>query len=132
MTCQVRTRVLASSNLKCVYTRLPVLERHRYADSMRLLEELKNGVDMMFRRIGCDMREMAGIAGHGGVTEHNIMQYLGVIEQRGNEILQLYAATQAGNEPLTQALLSAGASEPGTPGVVGGAGSGHAHESVAF
>jgi hypothetical protein len=30
-----------------------------------------------------------------GVTEANMMQYLGIIEQRTNEILQLYATTQA-------------------------------------
>jgi len=32
--------------------------------------------------------------GGGGVTEGNVMQYLGVIEQRTNEILQMYAAVQ--------------------------------------
>jgi hypothetical protein len=29
--------------------------------------------------------------GDGGVTESNLMLYLGIIEQRTNEILQMYA-----------------------------------------
>ena len=32
--------------------------------------------------------------GSTGVTEQNIMQYLGIIEQRTNEILQMYASRQ--------------------------------------
>lgn len=37
---------------------------------------------------------MKGILGGGGVTEGNVLQYLGLIEQRTNEILQMYAAVQ--------------------------------------
>ena len=40
--------------------------------------------------------------GNEGVTEGNMMQYLGIIEQHTNEILQLYAATQA-REGVTDA-----------------------------
>jgi hypothetical protein len=32
--------------------------------------------------------------GNQGVTESNMMQYLGIIEQRTIEILQMYAASQ--------------------------------------
>ena len=35
----------------------------------------------------------AGFEGADGVTDGNMMQYLGVIEQRTNEILQMYAAS---------------------------------------
>ena len=37
-------------------------------------------------------REMLG---EGGVSDGNMMQYLGIIEQRTNEILQLYAVSQS-------------------------------------
>ena len=33
-------------------------------------------------------------AGNQGVTESNMMHYLGIVEQRTNEILQMYAAVQ--------------------------------------
>eukprot|EP00965_Chrysotila_dentata_P184129 6079631-Pleurochrysis_carterae.AAC.1 len=53
------------------------------------------------------------LLGNEGVTERNMMQYLGIIEQRTNEILQLYAAAQA------QARESAGEAQNGsaTPAV---------------
>lgn len=35
--------------------------------------------------------------GNQGVTESNMMQYLGIIEQRTIEILQMYAASQMAN-----------------------------------
>lgn len=38
--------------------------------------------------------------GNQGVTESNMMQYLGIIEQRTSEILQAYAASQQ----MTQAV----------------------------
>ena len=41
--------------------------------------------------------------GGGGVTEGNVMQYLGVIEQRTNEILQMYAAVQTQQEGVPAA-----------------------------
>merc|ERR1712224_451941 len=47
-------------------------------------------------RLGCIPPEAAG--SNSNVTESNMMQYLGIIEQRTNEILQLYAALQEGNE----------------------------------
>ena len=34
--------------------------------------------------------------GNQGVTETNMLQYLGIIEQRTSEILQQFAATQIG------------------------------------
>merc|ERR1712127_1083338 len=55
------------------------------------------------------------------VTEANIMQYLGMIEQRTNEVLQMYATIKRGGSgsapPLTtpQALVNVLGSGPMTP-----------------
>lgn len=49
--------------------------------------------------ITCDVSE-SHVAGHAGVTEANMMQYLGIIEQRTNEILQMYAAVQMQQQVL--------------------------------
>lgn len=43
---------------------------------------------------------MEEMLGNQGVTESNMMQYLGIIEQRTSEILQAYAASQQ----MTQAV----------------------------
>ena len=36
---------------------------------------------------------LSTVNGPNGITDSNLMQYLGVIEQRTNEILQMYYAT---------------------------------------
>ena len=52
------------------------------------------GIQSIFNKIGCNTPANLEMLGNEGVTENNMMQYLGIIEQRTNEILQLYAATQ--------------------------------------
>eukprot|EP00960_Hanusia_phi_P077045 768641-Hanusia_phi.AAC.4 len=47
-----------------------------------------------FNKIGCNAELVNAVAGNQGVTESNMMQYLGIIEQRTNEILQMYTAAQ--------------------------------------
>ena len=66
----------------------------KYEAAMRTVNALKVGVQSIFSKIGCNTPENMGLLGNEGVTENNMMQYLGIIEQRTNEILQLYAATQ--------------------------------------
>ena len=53
------------------------------------------GIQSIFNKIGCNTPANMEMLGNEGVTEANMMQYLGIIEQRTNEILQLYASTQA-------------------------------------
>jgi len=68
---------------------------------------LKEGIFDIFQAIGCNQEGVQEIMGGGGVTESNVMQYLGVIEQRTNEILQMYAAVQMQqhNTPVQQTLV---------------------------
>ncbi len=49
---------------------------------------------MVYNRIGCNPPGNQVLLGEGGVTDANVMQYLGVIEQRTNEILQMFAASR--------------------------------------
>jgi chromosome segregation ATPase len=67
----------------------------KYEAAMKTVSALKVGIQSIFRKIGCDTPANMEMLGNEGVTESNMMQYLGIIEQRTNEILQLYAATQA-------------------------------------
>jgi hypothetical protein len=76
--------------------------RHQAAN--RTIISLKNGIQSIFTRIGAGTNAVDEILGNQGVTESNMMQYLGIIEQRTSEILQAYAASQIGlpNEQTLQ------------------------------
>lgn len=67
----------------------------KYDAAMKTVNALKQGIQSIFNKIGCNTPANMEMLGNEGVTEANMMQYLGIIEQRTNEILQLYAATQA-------------------------------------
>jgi len=68
------------------------------------MNTLKIGVQNIFDNIGCSNEHTKEIVGQHGVTESNIMQYLGIIEMRTNEILQMYAACQSKNLESQQAF----------------------------
>jgi len=67
----------------------------KYEAAMKTVNALKVGIQSIFNKIGCNTPANQEMLGNEGVTESNMMQYLGIIEQRTNEILQLYASTQA-------------------------------------
>jgi hypothetical protein len=54
---------------------------------MKTINSLKVGVSSIFERIGCNTEIVPELIGSTGVTESNMMHYLGVIEQRTNEVL---------------------------------------------
>lgn len=68
----------------------------RYQQAVRTITQLKNGIHSIFTRIGAASSSLDEVLGNQGVTESNMMQYLGIIEQRTSEILQAYAASQVG------------------------------------
>jgi len=68
----------------------------RYQTAARTITQLKNGIQSIFTRIGAASTSVDEMLGNQGVTESNMMQYLGIIEQRTSEILQAYAASQIG------------------------------------
>lgn len=76
----------------------------RYQLAVRTITQLKNGIQSIFTRIGAATTSVDEMLGNQGVTESNMMQYLGIIEQRTSEILQAYAASQIGlpNEQTLQ------------------------------
>eukprot|EP01006_Ploeotia_vitrea_P038783 TRINITY_DN66279_c6_g1_i1.p1 TRINITY_DN66279_c6_g1~~TRINITY_DN66279_c6_g1_i1.p1 ORF type:complete len:579 (-),score=104.07 TRINITY_DN66279_c6_g1_i1:1437-3173(-) len=58
--------------------------------SQEQLNELKVALESIFTKLGCSLDEMAEMLGTPHVTETNLMTFLGIIEQRCNEMLQLY------------------------------------------
>lgn len=68
----------------------------KHNNAMKTINQLKTGIHGIFSRLGCATTTVEEMLGNQGVTESNMMQYLGIIEQRTIEILQLYAASQMG------------------------------------
>lgn len=62
----------------------------KHGQAVQTVAALQNSVWDMFNRIGCNTPAVMDLLGDGGVTEKNLMQFLGIIEQRTNEILQKY------------------------------------------
>ncbi len=62
-----------------------------FSDLEKVMASLKVGIQHIFNKIGCDVSAMSDMLADSHVTEVNMMQYLGIIEQRTNEILQAWA-----------------------------------------
>ncbi|CAF1645777.1 unnamed protein product, partial [Adineta ricciae] len=71
----------------------------------KTLDQCRTGVDSLFKKIGCDRRQIdSSLQSHEGVTEENISKYLGIIEERTNELLTAQAMINAKeqNMPLRE------------------------------
>lgn len=99
----------------------------KYATASKTIEALKKGIQSVYDKIGFNDEKVNEILGNSGVTESNMMQYLGVIEQRVNELLQIYVMTKDGsgdNNAGGDADDSAGAGDNGGDGITANAPSG--------
>lgn len=61
-------------------------------EAQQIVGAVKSAIQSLFARSGCDAQQMVEMLGDAVVTEANMMAYLGVIEERANEILHQYAA----------------------------------------
>lgn len=88
----------------------------KYKEVSKILDQLKAGIDSLFNKINCDrsaIDDMLGAA--SGVSDGNMLQYLGIIEQRTNELLAIQAYVNAKDESKegkSAGLLGEG---PGAP-----------------
>ena len=84
---------------------------NKHGAALKTVNALKTGILNIFNKIGCNTPAVMEMLGDQGITEQNMMQYLGIIEQRTNELLQLYATQAAvhgqdGYAAGTQSALS--------------------------
>lgn len=81
------------------------LYEKKHEEAMKTVTALKAGVWNIFNKIGCNTPSIRDMLGEGNVTENNLMQYLGIVEQRTNELLQTYATAEryAGHSVTTTA-----------------------------
>jgi len=89
----------------------------KYKEVSKILDQLKAGIDSLFNKINCDrsaIDDMLGAA--AGVSDSNMLQYLGIIEQRTNELLAVQSYVNSKDEskydPKAPGLLGEG---PGAP-----------------
>ena len=68
--------------------------RQQEADALERLDEadaataaLQRGVAELFIAARCDPAATRSLLGEGDVTEENVMQYLGILEQRAAELV---------------------------------------------
>jgi hypothetical protein len=117
-----RKRILKSveSNLEASEKRAEDYE-FRHEEVLKILGKIKDGTQRLFTRIGCYSPDVADMLGDQGVTDSNIMQYLGIIEQRANEVLHLHAAAENGGANAVHAILFASARQGS---ILGGGGRG--------
>ena len=54
---------------------------------MKRVNNLKPRIEALFNLLECDEEDTQELLGNAGVTESNIMIYLGIIEQKVNEML---------------------------------------------
>ena len=95
----------------------------KFQNGLKTVNSLKVGIQSLFSKLECNTSSMADMLTDSMVTEANMMQYLGMIEQRTNEVLQMYAAIKRDGSgsgqapPLTtpQALVNVLGSGPMTP-----------------
>ncbi|XP_064642414.1 coiled-coil domain-containing protein 63-like [Lineus longissimus] len=60
----------------------------RFKEVMKILDQLRAGIESLFKKINCDRAAIDDMLGaQQGVTDNNMIQYLGIIEQRTNELL---------------------------------------------
>ena len=75
----------------------------------KVLEQLRLGVYSLFDKVNCDPSPIAEmLGGHTGINNANMMQYLGIIEQRTNEMLQVQAFMSAKDEDKAEVAQAVG------------------------
>jgi len=85
------------------------------------LVKLVKGIEELFEKIGCDTGPIQEMLGEKDVNERNIMQFLGIIEQRANDLLLAqakldYMAQKKWDEEAKSKIIEHTLANPGHEG----------------
>lgn len=95
------------------------MEKSQEKDTEKI-NRIKECIGKISQAIDCRVEENQELVGHQGITESNMFIYMGMVEQRINEILQAYAYIKAKNaQPLYDAAEQAAAGSHGRFGLQG-------------
>ena len=65
--------------------------QEQYKQAKKILEQVKPKIDHLFKSIKCNRSAITDLLGNtAGLTEDNVMSFLGIVEQRTNELLQVH------------------------------------------
>merc|ERR1719167_386103 len=66
--------------------------KNEYQESLRTMSSLKDGISSILTKVGIDQnnKAMMDMLKNTGVTESNVMEILGVIEQKTNDLINRY------------------------------------------
>ncbi|MEW5311281.1 MAG: hypothetical protein WDW38_003009 [Sanguina aurantia] len=80
----------------------------RFTAATGIVGLLKLSIQGLFMRSGCNTPAVRDLLGEDGITDSNLLSYLGIIEQRVHELLQEFARRKAleGDDTLQEALLA--------------------------
>lgn len=62
-----------------------------YQQAIKWVNGIKSRIEALFNLLECDEDDPSELLGNAGVTESNLMVYLGLIEMKVTEMLQCYA-----------------------------------------
>ena len=79
------------------------------------LNALRAGIKSAYDKLGCDTESNRELFGDQGVTDQNMLSYLGIVEQRANEVIAMYAAAAAEEEGPDAARRLMGTTGPFSP-----------------
>jgi len=79
---------------------------HKYDEAMKAIDAIKTGTLSIFSKVGCNDKSMQENVTATGITDTNLMQVLGTIEQRIAEIVQMneLALGRLGKKPERRSL----------------------------
>ncbi len=66
----------------------------QYQQYNKKINSIKSRIEALFNLLECDEDDTTELLGNAGVTESNLMIYLGIIEMKITEMLQCYAIMQ--------------------------------------
>ncbi|CAF0923586.1 unnamed protein product [Adineta ricciae] len=74
----------------------------KHQATKKLLDDCRDGIGSLFKKIGCDRGQIDHLLqSHEGVTEDNMIKYLGIIEERTNELLTAQATIIAKEQNMS-------------------------------
>jgi hypothetical protein len=114
-----------------------VVYDEKYHSALKTVSVLKQGIQNLFFKIGCQNLAASEMLGSAGVTESNMMQYLGIIEERTNELVTQLLGTREENSALSNQLKNededaAMGQSQGGAGQIGGITGGYSSEAVSI
>lgn len=86
--------------------RTAVKYEEKHTRSLKTVERLKAGIQALFNKVGCEDSALSEILGLGnsGVTDSNMMQFLGLIEQKVSEYLLTFQEVKARDNGYANAM----------------------------